>query len=202
MRKITLGFMSIAAFYLLTGFGGTMEVNEPLSFNARKGRETLNQGNYEVELTRKNKNRLRLFIISDEKNNPTETDLLFPEGKNLDQLEGAFILTPEESGQKYFIVGDYSVARDSGPRRWGQQECSEPFRERYCWIDSSGFRRCGERWVTRFGYRNVSYVDVHLTEEFNFSFKKAAAAPASGILFAENKFVKREVTPESSCFIN
>ena len=62
MKKLTLGLFSICAFYMLTGFGGVIEVNEPLNFNARKGRQNVTEGTYQVELTRKNKNRLRLLI--------------------------------------------------------------------------------------------------------------------------------------------
>ena len=159
----------------------------------------LSAGEYELSAERVTARKLRLEIkMEDKKNNPI-LDIRFPAGKELKRGQD-FLLSPEESGQNYWIAGTYDEDRQQGPDRWARERCFVEVNEPYCWVDRWGNRFCNIRRVVYPGIRDIRYYDVVTTGELDISFLKEETDKESvADLSANKKTAERVIQDPGYC---
>jgi hypothetical protein len=211
--KMTLSKTMITALMglsLMTGckdFEGAVEVGQAIALKESRQDVAIPAGRYsaKVEIQSKKKVNLKLKLSDGE-----EHVFLFKTKQNLKDLKpgDSLIIPASDSGQKYDVIGKYTVDHANSEIQAGNESCTWYENVYMCWIEHTpricetvtecnpanpsqcktrtvcrggeAYEVCGNKSIARSGYRYVEYYIHTQTERIALDLMEGEAKVAAG----------------------
>jgi len=187
------------SFFFLTAFTGTIQVNEPLRFDANKGRGEIEQGEYGLSLSQRGSRQLRMEIQIEGEREETVVDFRFPRGKSIPNTRGQFALSAAESGHNYDLEGAVDILIERGDEQVARHSCWVRYTEWQCWYDRYGYRRCVPIPRDYPGFQDVRYYDRTTTNFMDIDLMQPGTETVAAAISTSRTSTDRVVTYTEPC---
>ncbi len=191
---------------------GILKIHEAVSFNTQyDGSVTFEPGEHDVKISihkKSNYIKLNFPIEADEPDFPDEggsagdssleVHFKYPKSMKLPETNGAFTITPAQSGQSVTLDGELKTVVDKGALSQDHNErCQYQERRTECFTDSRGRTTCSDRWETTWGNRYVEFIPVRTTKTFTIVLSSPKARKAD--MTVQEIHVERDYTFQGHC---